>query len=30
VTEIALARRIGSGSLGRGWAVVVRQAVDYR
>jgi len=30
VTEIALARRIGPGSLGRGWAIVVRQAVDFR
>jgi hypothetical protein len=30
VTEIALARRIGPRSLGRGWAIVVRQAVDFR
>jgi hypothetical protein len=30
VTEIALARRLGPASFGGGWAVVVRQAVDFR
>jgi hypothetical protein len=30
VTEIAVARRLRAGSLGGGWALIVRQAVDFR
>jgi hypothetical protein len=30
VTEIAFANRFGAGSAGHGWALVVRQAVDFR